>query len=75
MKKNKLIILLLFVLNNFLVFGQCEYNLDNYSHNDCFGDKEIDQEINSPIKRRKKKKKTKSKKYTPNKLKKTVKHF
>ena len=26
------------MMNVFLMFGQCEYNLDNYSHNDCFGD-------------------------------------
>jgi gliding motility-associated-like protein len=37
MRIRKLIIGLLFVLNSILVFGQCEYTLDNYSHNDCYG--------------------------------------
>jgi gliding motility-associated-like protein len=32
-----LIIGLFFVLNSILLFGQCEYTLDNYTHNDCYG--------------------------------------
>jgi len=38
MRIRKLIIGLLFVLNNILAFGQCEYTLVNYTHNDCYGD-------------------------------------
>ena len=38
MRNIQLIICLLFVFNTLLVFGQCEYTLDNYSHNDCYGD-------------------------------------
>ncbi|MEC9208898.1 MAG: gliding motility-associated C-terminal domain-containing protein [Bacteroidota bacterium] len=37
MRNRKLIIGLLFVFNSILVFGQCEYTLDNYSHNNCYG--------------------------------------
>ena len=38
MRNRKLIIVLLFVFNSILVFGQCEYTLDNRTHNDCYGD-------------------------------------
>jgi gliding motility-associated-like protein len=38
MRNRKLIIVLLFVFNSILVFGQCDYTLDNYTHNDCYGD-------------------------------------
>ena len=37
MRKKRLIILLLFIFNNVVVFSQCEYTLDSYSHNDCYG--------------------------------------
>ena len=37
MRNIKLIIALFFVLNTISVFGQCEYTLDSYSHNDCYG--------------------------------------
>jgi hypothetical protein len=50
MRNIKLIIALLFSFNNILVFGQCEYNLDNYSHNNCYGENNgsIDITINNP---------------------------
>jgi gliding motility-associated-like protein len=38
MRNRKLIIVLLFVFNSILVFGQCDYTLNNYTHNDCYGD-------------------------------------
>ena len=38
MRNRKLIIVLLFVFNSILVFGQCYYTLNNYTHNDCYGD-------------------------------------
>jgi gliding motility-associated-like protein len=38
MKNRKLITVLLFGFSTILVFGQCEYILDNYSHNNCYGD-------------------------------------
>ena len=37
MRDIKLIIILLFVFSNVLLFAQCEYTLDSYSHNDCYG--------------------------------------
>ena len=37
MRDRKLIVTLLFVFNNILLFAQCEYTLDSYSHNDCYG--------------------------------------
>lgn len=37
MRNRRLIISLFFVFNTILVFGQCEYTLDNYSHNNCYG--------------------------------------
>ena len=37
MRNRKLIIGLLFALNSILAFSQCEYTLNNYSHNNCFG--------------------------------------
>ena len=37
MRNRKLITCLIFVLNSILVFGQCAYTLDNYSHNNCYG--------------------------------------
>jgi gliding motility-associated-like protein len=51
MKNRKLIIGALFVLNSILVFGQCEYTLDNYSHNDCYGDSvgSIEITITNPV--------------------------
>ncbi|MDA0890478.1 MAG: hypothetical protein O3A52_04940, partial [Bacteroidetes bacterium] len=38
MRNRKLIIVLLFVFSSILVSGQCEYTLDNYTHNNCYGD-------------------------------------
>ena len=37
MRNRKLIIVLLFVFSSILVSGQCEYTLDNYTHNNCYG--------------------------------------
>ena len=37
MRMRRLIIGLFFVLASILAFGQCDYILDNYSHNDCYG--------------------------------------
>ena len=37
MENRKLIIVLLLVYSNILLFGQCEYILNDYSHNDCHG--------------------------------------
>ena len=37
MQNTRLIIILLFIFNTILVFGQCEYTLDNLSHNECYG--------------------------------------
>ena len=37
MKYRKLILFFLLVFNHSLIFAQCEYTLDNYSHNDCIG--------------------------------------
>ena len=38
MQNKKLILSLLLSINYILVFGQCDYVLDNYSHNDCNAD-------------------------------------
>ena len=34
----KIILAILLALNSTWLFSQCEYILNNYSHNDCFGD-------------------------------------
>ena len=38
MRNRKNILSVVLLLTSFCVFGQCEYTLDNYTHNDCFGD-------------------------------------
>ena len=38
MKNSKFIILVLLLFESIFLFGQCEYTLQNFSHNDCFGD-------------------------------------
>ena len=39
------------MFNTILVSAQCEYTLDNYSHNDCFGDNKgsIDITLTNPV--------------------------
>jgi gliding motility-associated-like protein len=46
----KLVFNLLIIFNSFSLFSQCEYTLENYSHNDCYGtdNGSIDIMINNP---------------------------
>ena len=44
------LVILCFIFKSILVFAQCEYTLDNYSHNNCYGDNDgsIDITLLSP---------------------------
>ena len=50
MRNTLQLVVLCFLFNSFLAFGQCEYTLDNYSHNNCYNsnDGSIDITLLSP---------------------------